>query len=147
MRINTKGYQGEIKKRARIFTNDPRKKVEVVDIKAFVKAPIYLSPKFVYLRGPAGQKVSRTVSVRAGEERSLKLEESSFNLGTKVTYTIEEVESGRFFRLRFTTIPGPPGNYRGVLRLKTNYPERPQIAIPIMARLHGVGKAQKGRGN
>lgn len=147
MRINTKGYQGEIRKRARIFTNDPRKKVEVVDIKAFVKAPIYLSPKFVYLRGPAGQKVSRTVSVRAGEERSLKLEEVGFNLGTRVTYTIEEVESGRFFRLRFTTIPGPPGNYRGVLRLKTNYPERPQIAIPIMARLHGVDKVQKRRGN
>ena len=118
-----------------------------MDIKAFVKAPIYLSPKFVYLRGPAGQKVSRTVSVRAGEERSLKLEESSFNLGTKVTYTIEEVESGRFFRLRFTTIPGPPGDYRGVLRLKTNYPERPQISIPIMARLNGVGKAQKKGGN
>ena len=147
MRINTKGYQGEIRKRARIFTNDPRKKVEVVDIKAFVKAPIYLSPKFVYLRGPAGQKVSRTVSVRAGEERSLKLEEVGFNLGTRVTYTIEEVESGRFFRLRFTTIPGPPGNYRGVLRLKTNYPERPQIAIPIMARPPGVDKVQKRRGN
>ena len=44
-------------------------------------------------------------------------------------------------------IRGPPGNYRGVLRLKTNYPERPQISIPIMARLHGAGQAQKGRGN
>jgi hypothetical protein len=113
-----------------------------VEIKAFVKAPIYLSPKFVYLRGPADQSLSRTVSIRAGEERSLKLEEVSFNLGTKVTYTIEEVEAGRFFRLRFTTIPGHPGNYRGVLRLKTNYPERPQISIIIMANLRGVGKAQ-----
>ncbi len=131
----------------RIFTNDPRKKVEVVDIKAYVKAPVYLAPRFVYLRGPASQKVSRTVSVRAGEERSLKLEEASFNLGTKVTYAIEEVEAGRFFRIRFTTIPGPPGNYRGVLRLKTNYPERPQISIPIMARLNGAGKAPKERGN
>ena len=116
-----------------------------MDIKAFVKASIYLSPKFVYLRGPAGQKVSRTVSVRAGEERSLRLEEVGFNLSTKVTYAIEEVEAGRFFRLRFTTIPGPPGNYRGVLRLKTNYPERLQIAIPIMVRLNGAGKVQKGR--
>ena len=118
-----------------------------MEIKAFVKAPIYLAPRFVYLRGPADQKLSRTVSVRAGEKRPLTLEESSFNLGAKVIYAIEEVEAGRFFRIRFTAIPGPPGNYRGVLRLKTNYPESPQIAIPIMARLHGVGKAQKGRGN
>lgn len=118
-----------------------------MDIKAFVKAPIYLSPRFVYLRGPAGQSLSRTVSLKAGEEKPLKLEEGSFDLGTKLTYTIEEVEAGRFFRIRFATIPGPPGNYRGVLRLKTNYPERPQIAIPIMARLNGAGKAQKGKGN
>jgi len=117
-----------------------------VEIRAFVKAPIYLAPKFVYLKGPADQEISRTVSVRAGEERPLTLEESSFNLGAKVTYAIEEVEAGRFFRIRFTAVPGSPGNYRGVLRLKTNYPERPQIAIPIIARLHGVGKAPKGRG-
>jgi hypothetical protein len=147
LRINTKGYQGEIRKRARIFTNDPRKKVEAVDIKAFVKVPIYLSPKFVYLRGPAGQRVRGSVMVKAGEERPLKLEEGSFDLGTKMTYTIEEVEAGRSFRIRFSTIPGPPGNYRGVLRLKTNYPERPKIAIPIMARLNAVGKAQTRRGN
>ena len=118
-----------------------------MDIKAFVKSPIYLSPKFVFLRGPSGQTVRGSVSLKAGEERPLKLEEGSFDLGTKVTYTIEEVEAGRSFRIHFATIPGPPGNYRGVLRLKTNYPERPQIAIPIMARLNGVGKAQKGRGN
>jgi hypothetical protein len=116
-----------------------------VEIRAFVKAVIYLSPKNVHLRGPTGQKVSRTVSVRAGEERPLKLEVVSFNLSNRVTYTIEEVQPGRFFVIRFSTIPGPPGNYRGVLRLKTNYPERPHIAIPITARLHSAGKAPKGR--
>ena len=142
VRINTKGYQGEIRKKARIFTNDPRKKVEVVDIKAFVKAPIYISPRFAYIRGPAGQSLSRSVSVRAGEERSLTLEEAGFNLGGRVTYAIEEVEAGRFYRIRFTAIPGPPGDYRGVLRLKTNYPERPQIVIPVIARVRSEGRTR-----
>jgi hypothetical protein len=147
VRIKTKGYQGNIRKRARILTNDPRKKVEMVEIKAFVRAPIYLAPRFVYLRGLAGRKLSKTVSVRAGEERFLTLEEASFNLGARVAYSIEEVEKGRFFKIHFTAIPGPPGNYRGVLRLKTNYPERPQIAIPIVARVYDLDKARKGRGN
>jgi len=101
----------------------------------------------VHLNGPAGQTVVGIVSVRAGEERPLRIEESSFDIKTKVTYAIEEVEAGRFFRIRFTAIPGPPGTFRGVLRLKTNYPEKPQIVIPITARLHGAGKAQKGREN
>ena len=105
--------------------------------------PIYLSPRYVYLRGPAGQKVTRTVDVRAEERRPLKLEESNFELGNKITYTIEEVEPGRLFRIHFATIPGPPENYRGVLTLKTNYPERPQITIPITARFKGAGTMKK----
>lgn len=147
MRIRTKGYQGEIRKRARIFTNDPSKKVELIGIRAFIKAPIYLSPKYVYLRGPASQKVTRTVRVRAGENRPLKLEESHFNLSNKLTYTIEEVEPGRFFRIHFTSIPGAPGNYRGVLKLKTNYPEKPLLTIRIMAKLQGAGKVKTRKKN
>jgi len=100
----------------------------------------------VHLNGPAGQTVVGIVSVRAGEERPLRIEESSFDIKTKVTYAIEEVEAGRFFRIRFTAIPGPPGTFRGVLSLKTNYPEKPQIVIPIMTRLHGAGKAQREKG-
>lgn len=42
---------------------------------------------------------------------------------------------------RFTSIPGPAGTYRGVLRLKTNYPEKPEITIPIRARFR---KGDKG---
>jgi hypothetical protein len=138
--IRTKGYQGEIRKRARIFTNDPERGIETVEIEAFVKVPVSISPKSMSLIGPADRSVSRTVTVKAGEKRPLTIEEAEFNLAAKVTYAIEEVEVGRFYRIRFTTIPGPPGTFHGVLRLKTNYPERPQIVIPIMTRLHGVAK-------
>jgi len=138
--IRTKGYRGKIRKRARIFTNDPLREIETVEIKAFVKPPVYISPRSVYLRGPAGRRVSGTVTVKAGEKRPLTIEETGFDLAAKVTYAIEEVEAGSFFRIRFTTIPGPPGTFRGVLRLKTNYPEMPWIVIPVMTRLHGVAK-------
>jgi hypothetical protein len=138
--IKTKGYQGEIRKRARIFTNDPLKKIETVEIKAFVKLPIHVSSRSVYLSGPADRSVSMTVTVKAGEKLPLTIEEAGFDLAAKVTYTIEEVEAGSFFRIRFATKPGPPGNFRGVLRLKTNYPERPQIDIPVMAILRRVAK-------
>jgi hypothetical protein len=138
--IRTKGYQGEIRKGARIFTNDPLRKIETVEIKAFVKMPVSISPRSVYLSGPADRGVSMTVTVKAGEKRPLTIEESGFDLAGKVTYAIEEVEAGSFFRIRFTTIPGPPGTFRGILRLKTNYPERPQIDIPVMTILRGVAK-------
>jgi hypothetical protein len=138
LRINTRGYQGEIQKKARVYTNDPHNNVAVLGIRAFVKAPIYLSPKYVYLRGPAGQEITGTVRITAQENKPLKLEPSYFNLGKKVTYRIEEVEAGRKFKIHFTSIPGPAGAYRGVLKLKTNYPEKPEITIGV------IGRFQKG---
>lgn len=82
----------------------------------------------------AGKKITRTVQIRAEEDKPLKLEQSYFSLSKKVTYRIEEVEAGRMFRIHFTGIPGPAGTYRGVLKLKTNYPEKPEIIIRIRAK-------------
>jgi len=134
LKIKTKGYQGEIRKRAKVHTNDPRKKVEVLTIRAFVKALIYVSPKYVRLRGMKGQEVTKTVRVSTEEDKPLKLEPSDFNLSGKVAYRIEEVEAGREFRIHFTSIPDTVGIYRGFLKLKTNYPERPEIIIWIKAK-------------
>lgn len=140
LRVNTSGYQGEISKRARVYTNDPRNNVELLTIKAFVKVPIYVSPRYVYLRGQADRKITKTIRVRAQGNKPLKLEPGRFDLSTRLTYRIEEVEAGRVFKVHFTTIPGPAETYRGVLKLKTNYPEKPEITIPIRAKFQKGGQ-------
>ncbi len=140
LRVNTSGYQGEIRKRAKVYTNDPRNNVEVLSIKAFVKTPIYLSTRYVAFKGLAGRKITKTVRIRAEGNKPLKLEPSHFDLSKKVTYRIEEIEAGRIFEVHFTSIPGPAGIYRGVLKLKTNYPEKPEITIRIMGRFLKGGK-------
>jgi len=139
LRIKTRGYEGDIRKKATVYTNDPRKNVEVLTIKAFVKVPIHLSPRYVYLRGTADREITKTVRVRAGENKPLKLEPSHFSLSKQVTYSIEEVEAGREFRIHFTSIPNIVGTYRGFLKLKTNYPERPEISIRVKARFEKAG--------
>lgn len=140
LKVDTSGYQGAIRKKAKVYTNDPRNNVEVLTIRAFVKVPIHLSPRYVYLRGLAGQKITKTVRVRAQGDKPLKLEPSSFDLSTKVTYRIEEVEPGLVFKVHFTTIPGPAETYRGVLKLKTNYPEKPEITIRIRGKFRKGGQ-------
>ncbi len=135
LKIDTKGYQGKIRKKAKDYTNDPRNKFEVLRIEAFVKAVISLSPKRVSLKGMADRKITKTVIVKAQEDKPLKLEPSHFNItGKVIDYRIEEVEAGREFRIHFTNIPGNAGIYRGFLKLKTNYPERPEISIWIKAK-------------
>ena len=131
LRLNTRGYRGDIIKGARIFSNDPRHEFLKIDIKAFVKIAIHLSTGRVYLKGFAGQKIIKTITIKPELDRPLKIETSHFDLEKKVSYKIEEVEAGRIYRIHFTNIPGPPEIYHGSLRLKTNYPEKPEIKIRI----------------
>ncbi len=131
LKINTKEYQGSIIKGARVYSNDPNKKFVSLTIKAFIKVPIYISPRLLHMYTKEGEKTSRVISVNAELDKPLKLTPVDFNLAEKLTYTIEEVEKDRKFYIRFTSIPGPPGPYHGFLKLKTNYPEKPEIMIQI----------------
>ena len=141
--VRTEGYQGQIRKTARVYTNDPRAKETALRLKAFVKAPIYLRPRYVNLSGLEGERVIRTMEIRAGLDKPLELSPESFNLEGKLSYTVEEIEKGRRFILRFNSIPLSAQTYKGFLKLKTNYPEKPTIKIKIRGRFV---KAKKSAG-
>ena len=61
LRVKTKGYQGQIRKSARVYHNDGKTGVIVLRITAFVKVPIYLSARYVYLRGKKDKSVTREI--------------------------------------------------------------------------------------
>jgi len=134
--VNTRGYKGAIWKRAQVYSNNPRQKVAILNIRAFVKEPITFSPGFVSFKASRDEKLTKTVVVRAEGANPLTLEPIRFNLQKHLTYRIEEVEPGTLFKIHFTTIPGPAGNYWGLLKLKTNYPEWPGISIRVKVARH-----------
>ncbi|MBN1103361.1 MAG: hypothetical protein JXL84_08120, partial [Deltaproteobacteria bacterium] len=74
------------------------------------------------------------VEIRAEKSKALRLEPSFFDLEGKVAYTLEEVQPGKCYRAHFTSQPGRPGIYYGFLKLKTNYPERPEVSIRIRGK-------------
>jgi hypothetical protein len=86
------------------------------------------------LAGAKGETITKTVEVRAELEKPLNLEPGKFNLEEKLTYKIEEVEKGRKFHIHFRNLPDAPSRYHGYLKLKTNYPEKPELTIRIRAR-------------
>jgi hypothetical protein len=105
-----------------------------LEVKAFIKVPISVSPRYVSLHGKAGQEVTKMVEIRAGFDKPLTLTPEGFNLEGKLTYSILEIEKGRKFKIHFTSIPGPSQRFNGFLNLKTNYPEKPIINIMIRGR-------------
>ena len=103
-------------------------------VKASVKVFIRVSPNRVYLNGYEGQVLTKTLNIIARKEEPLQLEPGGFNLSEKVTYRIETIEPGKIFKVHFRSGPALPGTFMGYLKLKTNYPEKPEIYIPIKAK-------------
>ncbi len=121
-------------KRARVYTNDPSKKVVTLTVKAFIKVPIQMAPRFVNLSGKGDRGKTRVVQVEGNLGRPLELTPDQYSLSKRVKYAIEEVVKGKKYQIRFNAIPGIPGAYHGFLKLKTNYPERPELIIWIRGR-------------
>ena len=96
--------------------------------------PIYLSSRYVYLSGRAGQTTTRSVKIRAELDKPLKLEATHFDLRSKVIFRMEELEMGKTFLIHFTNIPGSAETYYGLLKLRTNYPEKPEISIRVRGK-------------
>lgn len=100
-----------------------------------VHTPILLTTPSLYFIGLSNSTVRKTVTIQAGEEPRLSLEILSFDLADKLTYRIDEVVPGREFRIHLATIPGVSGTYLGTLKLKTNYPKKPVLTLPIRGRI------------
>jgi len=134
LKVDTTGYQGNITKKANVHSNDPNARIEILKISTFVKVPIHVSSRYVYLRALPGQTITKTVTIKAQKDKPLKLEVKHFDLKEEVVYNLEEVEAEKSFQIRFSNVPGPAKTYVGFLRLKTNYSEKPEISIRIRGR-------------
>lgn len=132
--MNTKGYEGKIRKTAAVYTNDLRTASFTLEVRAFVNVPISLRPRYVRLYGSEDVLVTKSIEIIAGLDKPLTLEPGQFNLEGKLTYRIEEIVKGRKFNVYFTNIPGVARSYRGFLDLMTNYDEKPVLNIRISGR-------------
>jgi len=138
--VDTRGYEGAIYKDAVVHTNDPKMSLFSLGVRAYIQVPISVRPHYVRLDGREDVSTTSSIEITAGLDKPLMLEPGQFNLEGKITYRIEELDKGRSFRVDFTNVTGFAGSFRGALYLKTNYDEKPVIAIGIAGQITGVEK-------
>jgi len=134
LRVNTRGYDGRIRKTARIYTNDPKIPQDTFVIEALIKTPIVMSERVVFLQGTTQETITRTVDIKGDLNKPLKLEPVDFTLDKKVNFSLEEVTQGKHYRVTFTSIPNVGNYYQGLLKLRTSYPEKPELVIYVRGR-------------
>ncbi|MCP4577155.1 MAG: DUF1573 domain-containing protein [Deltaproteobacteria bacterium] len=138
LKVNTKGYQGNVRKSASVKTNDPKNQTISLVVKATVKVPIHVSSRYVELKGKGDKEVQKTISIAAELNKPLNLTVIEYTLKNKLNYAIETVKKGKEYRIRFTSIPAIKENFRGILKLKTNYSEKPEIRFVIHGRFKPI---------
>ncbi len=131
MKVETQGFSGKVTKLAKVYTNDPKDKLQNISIQAMIRPLIEVTPPAIVLKGQAGQVVEQTVEIRSNSEKPLQLEPLFFDLENKVAYSLEEIQPGILYRVRLSNVPGLSGIVHGTLTLKTNYPERPELYIRV----------------
>ena len=129
--VRTKGYQGMIRKAARVKTNDPANKNVVLVVKAMVKTPIYVSSRYVKFSGKGDREIGKTVKIRGELDKPLNLTVVEFTLKDKLKYTLETILKGKEYQIQFTYLPTVKENFNGILKIKTDYPEMPEITIVV----------------
>jgi hypothetical protein len=134
LKVNLAGLKGDIKKSARIYTNDPTNSTGTLAIKAFVRIPIEVSTQRINLSGNKGTIISRSVTITANGEKPLELEVKNLYFTKMVTYQLDEIDPGKKFKVTLKNLPDAEGTIKGVLTLKTNYPEKPEITITITGK-------------
>jgi hypothetical protein len=132
--INTRGYEGKIRKAARIYTNDPKLPHDTLVFDALVKTPIMLSERVVFFQGTTQETITKSIDIKGELNKPLKLEPLDYTLDKKVKFSIEEVTKGKHYRVTFTSIPNAGNYYQGLLKLRTSYPEKPELVIFVRGR-------------
>ena len=134
VKINTKGFEGPERWVVKVFSNDPKWKEAVLDLRANVQPVIIVTDSTVFFSGKKNTSMVREVEVGTGLDRPLILTPEEFTLTGKVTYSISEIEKGKRYRVTFQNVPCETENYRGLLKLKTNFAEKPEVTLWIIGR-------------
>ena len=140
MKLNTKGLQGQIKKSALVYSNDPKQPSVKLILTTNVRVPIAIQPRGVFIEGFAGDDIQSAVTIEGQKDKPLELTFVSNSLPKKVAYEIKEVTKGKTYQLVLKNIGKKEDKYSGFITFKTNYPEKPELMIRYLGFVKKPGE-------
>lgn len=98
--MDTKTYQGRIKKTARVETNDPDRPVLKIALSAEVE-PLFKAEPFdqIVLSTPVGKPVSQKVRLTFSLEEPVEITGLSHDLGDLIQAELTTIEAGRVYEI------------------------------------------------
>jgi hypothetical protein len=136
LKVNLKGYHGNVKKTATVFSNDPQNQRASLVLQGNVKAQIDVQPSpNIAFRGMAEQVEEKTIDFVSTSQR-FTIPKIESNLEGKAGYKMETVEEGKHYRLKVTNLL-KQGSYNGFIKCYTDVAEKPEITLRVSGSIDG----------
>jgi len=136
LRVDLKGYQGNVKKTATVFSNDPQNPRVVLTVQGFVRSLIEVRPgSAVAFRGVADQLAEKTIELSSTTE-TFNVGSVETNLQDKIQYSLETVQEGKHYQLKVRNRL-KQGTYSGFVKIRTDHPRKPEILIRVNGSVEG----------
>jgi len=145
LKVEVKGYQGNIEKSAEVYSNDPAHPQIKLSILASVDVAVTVEPRGVMLGGAVGDEIRQVVVLKGHTDKPLELDQGTNSLPEKLAYEVAKVKEGREYRVTFRNISRVEDDkYSGTVMFRTNYPEQPEITIHCLGYIWKQGTVIPG---
>ena len=136
LEVNLKNYRGNVQKSATIFSNDPKNPRVTVNLSAKVQPFIEVEPANIIFRGLPDEQDEKPVELTASS-KPFRITQVENNVEGKIGHELKTVEEGKHYQLKVKNLLSEEGQYRGLLKLKTDHPQKPEILIRVTGNIEG----------
>ena len=128
--VDLKDYQGEFRKTAVVYSNDPRRPALTLSLQGRVRPWIEVRPAAViFFQGGKDQDQEKVLEILS-ETRPLGIRKIETDIGDRITYALVTVTPGKHYRLTLKVSNRAKG-FSGEVRCLTDHPEKPELRIRV----------------
>ncbi len=137
LKLDLRGYQGEVKKTATVFSNDPQNGKLVLAMQGRVKSLIEIRPSSsITFRGLADQQQDNVLEIQAIPPHSFRIEKTESNLEGKIAFEVQPIQEGTHYKLKVSN-QTKQGNYSGFIKIYTDSPQKPNLVVRVAGYIEG----------
>ena len=133
--MDTTNSRGKLIRKAVVYSNDPAKPEAKISITCFVDPVILIKPDRIFFNGFPDQKFEQKIIISANRAEPLLLTIEQGVLFPKISCSLNKISKTNSYLLTVKNKASKAGVYRGRLLIKTNYKDKPVIAVPVFSRL------------
>lgn len=134
--LDLRGYNGPVRKDAKVISNDPENSSLKLTVMGTVKQVVQVRPgTSLFFRG-AADRIKEAVVELIGTWKPFQISKMESNLDGKISYELQTVVPGQHYRLKVNNL-AKEGSYSGYIILTSDLPRGQIPTIRVSGRIEG----------